>query len=271
MTLISERSTVGHADDRRAGDRGRLRHRPACCPRSSSATGRSSRCGQRPVVALGSLDERRVIDSSPPGQRPRPRRSPVVDPGRRRVVRRRRRSTAPTPLADRAGGRAEPGDRPARRPQRPAGLGGQRGSGSAAASCPSWTGSATPAPTVRSSTTAASTTVSPPWSSSVTRSCVGAPGATLSAAYHRALYGDHGTAGHAVELEDLRCLLAAQQPRRRRRRPRHPAHQQRRRGAPVGAAHGPVSRAGTVVGRRPGQLNPVAAVVTDRSNRPSQV
>jgi hypothetical protein len=36
-------------------------------------------------------------------------------------------------------------------------------------------------------------------------------GATLSAAYHRALYGDHGTAGHSAELEDLRSLLAAQQ------------------------------------------------------------
>ena len=36
-------------------------------------------------------------------------------------------------------------------------------------------------------------------------------GATLSAAYHRALYGDRGTVGHRAELEDLRSLLAAQQ------------------------------------------------------------
>jgi len=40
--------------------------------------------------------------------------------------------------------------------------------------------------------------------------CWGA-GATLSAAYHRALYGDRGTVGHRAELEDLRSLLAAQQ------------------------------------------------------------
>jgi len=35
-------------------------------------------------------------------------------------------------------------------------------------------------------------------------------GSTLTSAYRRALYGDKGTTGHDVELEDLRWLLSAQ-------------------------------------------------------------
>ena len=46
-------------------------------------------------------------------------------------------------------------------------------------------------------------------------------GSTFAAAYHRALFGDHGTVGPTGELDDAAGLLDRRRPRRRRRRPGH--------------------------------------------------
>ena len=137
------------------------------------------------------------------------------------------------------------------------GLGGQRRPGSAAASCPSWTASASTTGTARSSTTAASVTTSRPWSWSGTPWPCGAPGRRSPRRYHRALFGDHGhRRPRPVSWTMLRRLLD--------RRGLDvvavdlgtPADRAGRCGALSVQLAGLVSRAGTVVGRRPGRTDP---------------
>ena len=267
MTLISERSTVAPAE---------IDHQrpwspppsPSVLPTIVIGDGSVVALRKRTVLALGSLEERRTIDSS-------------------RLVSALDLAGRPWWIPARAVWSDADGDRQPQHP-RPIGLAAGRSReiallaglsdrlgweanllGERAASSPSWTASATRAPTARSSTTAVSTTVSPPWS----RRRLGRPLGRRSHAVGGATTGPcTGTTGRRPRRRagGPAGLLAAQ----------HLDVVAVDLGTPLINSAGveryrcssrPVSRPGTVVGRRPGQLNPVAAVVTDRSNRPLQV
>ena len=131
------------------------------CPGAATVGCRRSSTGDGPVVALRRRPVRRprrarssalMLDSAAPGQRPRPARAGRGGSRPPRCGPTPRRSRTPrAPAADRPGGRPQPGGRRAGRPQRPPGLGGQRSPGSAAATCPRSTASASTTATARPS------------------------------------------------------------------------------------------------------------------------